>query len=255
MHVVVEARARESAVDLDAARSDLEHPLDHLHRAAARARREEGTEVAVAVLQDPPRHERARPVLPRRDLDVGIRLVVAEEDVVARLVLLDERVLEGERLTLGLGDDRVDRDELGEHRLGADVLRTRVEVRREPLADRPGFPDVEDLSLRVLVEVDAGLVGIEGEVRGAHGESLTSGGRRLLPGGWASASFLGSFARVLRELPESAILGAYARVELRVQIEGEMELLDEPLDVDEIAHAMRSGKSGRQLQFDAASRG
>ena len=165
VHVVVEAGARQRAVDLDAARPDLEHPLDHLHGPAARARREERSEVAVAVLQHAPRHERPRPVLARRDLDVGVRLVVAEEDVVARLVLLDERVLEGERLALGLRDDRVDRLELGEHRLRLHVLRPRAEVRREPLADRPRLPDVQDLPLGVLVEVDAGLVGVEGEVR------------------------------------------------------------------------------------------
>src|SRR5664279_315608 len=55
---------------------------------------------------------------------------------------------------------------------------------------------------------------------------------------------------MLRELPEAAKLGAAARVELRVEIEREMERVDEPLDVDEVAHAMRSRKPGCQFQVD-----
>ena len=156
VHVVVEARARKRPVDLDPAGPDLEHPLDHLHGAAARAGRQERPEVAVPVPEDPSRHERARPGLPRRDLDVRVRLVVAEEDVVAGPVLLDEGVLEGEGLALGLRDDRVDRGELGEERLRLRVLRPGVEVRREPLADRARLPDIQDLPGRVLVKVDAG---------------------------------------------------------------------------------------------------
>jgi len=71
----------------------------------------------VAVLQDAPRDEGPGPVLARRDLDVRIRLVVAKEDVVPRLVLLDERVFEREGFALGRRDDGVDRGEFGEEGL------------------------------------------------------------------------------------------------------------------------------------------
>jgi hypothetical protein len=187
VHVVVEAGARKRAVDLDAAGADLEHPLHHLHRPAAGARRQERPEVAVPVLQDAARDVGARPLLPRRHLDVRVGLVVPQQDVVAGLVLLDEGVLEGEGLALGVRDDRVDRLELGEERLGLRVLRPGREVRREAPADRPRLADVEDLPLRVAVEVDPRLVGIGGKVgRGSHGGILGSRhagarGQRTLP--------------------------------------------------------------------------
>ena len=50
-----------------------------------------------------------REVLVERDRDVGVRLVVAQPDVEARPVLLDEVLLGEQRLGLGLGDDEVDR--------------------------------------------------------------------------------------------------------------------------------------------------
>ncbi len=42
------------------------------------------------------------------DVDVGVPLRVLQVDVVLRLVLLDQGVLEDERLNLGVGDDEVD---------------------------------------------------------------------------------------------------------------------------------------------------
>ena len=102
VQVVVEAGPRELAVDLERAGPDLEVPRDHPHDPAGQASPER-PEVGVAVVQDPPRHESARPGLPRGDLDVGVGLVVPKADVVAGTVLLDERVLEEQGLELGAG--------------------------------------------------------------------------------------------------------------------------------------------------------
>ena len=72
----------------------------------------------------------AREVLVEADGDVGVRLVVAQPDVEARPVLLDEVLLREERLGLRVDDERLDVvDERAQ--LGA-----AGEVRRDALADR-----------------------------------------------------------------------------------------------------------------------
>ena len=87
----------------------------------------------------------------------GIRLVVAQADVEARLVLLDEVLLGQQRLGLGRHDERV--DPLDHRQQVAAHLRARVrEVRRDPLLDRLRLADVDDGPLRVAEEVDARLV-------------------------------------------------------------------------------------------------
>ena len=107
VEVVVEAGPRQLAVDLDRAGADLEVARDHAHDAPGQAAPERA-EVGVAVLLHPPRHQRPRPRLSRRDLDVGVGLVVPQADVVPGPVLLDEGVLEEQGLQLGVGDDRLD---------------------------------------------------------------------------------------------------------------------------------------------------
>ena len=158
VQVVVEAGPRQLAVDLDRAGPDLEVPRDHPHDPPRQAAPER-PEVGVAVLLDPPRHEGPRPRLPRRDLDVGIGLVVAEADVVPGPVLLDEGVLEEQGLELGVRDDRFDLAVGPQQRLGLGALGPRPEVRGDALLERPGLSDVEKLSLVPAEEVDAGRIG------------------------------------------------------------------------------------------------
>ena len=65
-------------------------------------------EVARAVVLQPPRHEHARERLLHRDLDVRIRLVVAQRDVEPRAVLLDQVRLEHQGVRLGRDHDRLE---------------------------------------------------------------------------------------------------------------------------------------------------
>jgi len=101
----------------------------------------------------------ARIVLVQRDRDVWIRLVVAQPDVEARLVALDEVLLGEQRLGLGGGDQELDvvgrRDHLGRPWLGRGL----GEVRVHAFADRLGLADVEHAPLGVSEQVDAWLVG------------------------------------------------------------------------------------------------
>ena len=85
-------------------------------------------------------------------------LVVAELDVEARLVLLDELVLEEHRLLLGAGDDHLDVAEqiLEQRHEEAVVAPARVEVAADPRAQAGRLADVDHLAGPVLHEVAAG---------------------------------------------------------------------------------------------------
>ena len=76
----------------DPARADMVGPLHQFQDPVDGRRVGKGAEVAGAVAADAAGHENPRIVLLDGDLDVGIGLVVAEHDVVAGMVLLDEVV-------------------------------------------------------------------------------------------------------------------------------------------------------------------
>jgi hypothetical protein len=96
--------------------------------------------------------------LVHRDRDERIGLVVAQADVEARLVLLDEVLLDEQRLLLAGHQQVLDRVDGVGHRVGA--ARHRVgEVAGHALADRLRLADVDDPPLRVVEEVDARPVG------------------------------------------------------------------------------------------------
>jgi len=90
------------------------------------------------------------------EFDVGVGFVVAEEDVEAGFVLLDEGVFEGEGLLFVVDDDVVEVaglcDEGASFGVGEGVL---GEVVADAGAEDFGLADVEDLSVGVLVEIDA----------------------------------------------------------------------------------------------------
>ena len=100
-------------------------------------------------------------VLVERDRDERVGLVVAQADVEARPVLLDEALLGQQRLGLAGDDDAFDvlhrRDHLGVAR-AARHLRL-GEVRRDALAHRLGLADVDHAPLAVAEQVHARLVG------------------------------------------------------------------------------------------------
>ena len=90
-------------------------------------------------------------------LHVGISLVVAQQDVEARLFLLDEVVLEGERFFVVGDDDVVDVSGLADERAGFCVFPAAlVEVGGDARAQVLRLADIDDLAFGVFVEVDAG---------------------------------------------------------------------------------------------------
>ena len=82
-------------------------PVNEVHQAVRQIAGEVGPEVGGAVFQQPARDVDAR-ILFAGQLDVRIGLVVAQQDVEARLVLLDEIVLERQRFFVVVDQDVVD---------------------------------------------------------------------------------------------------------------------------------------------------
>ena len=91
--------------------------------------------------------------------DHGIGLSVLEVDVVLRRPLLDQVVLENQRLVLGVRDDDFDVDDMRNKKPGLDVFLPR-EVRPDPVPQGTCLPDVDDPARRAFHEVHAGLVRI-----------------------------------------------------------------------------------------------
>jgi hypothetical protein len=88
------------------------------------------------------------------------RLVIAQEDVEAWLLLLDQVVLKRQRLFLVVYDDVLDVYRLTEQAPGFSVLvRALHEVRPHPGTQALRFADVDHFSLGVLVQVHAGSGG------------------------------------------------------------------------------------------------
>ena len=127
------------------------HPLAH----GARAR--ERTEVAVLAVEAAAVEAQLRePVA--GEAHVGIALVVAEEDVVARFLRLDQVVLEEQRLAFRARHRRLDARDLREHHGDPRLVRTLLEVARHALLQVARLADVERRAGGIEHPVDARAV-------------------------------------------------------------------------------------------------
>ena len=164
LDVVFEARPPALAGDHLVARPDAEQPVRQRHRLAREVRRQERTGVEAAVALDAPRDEHARERLVGRELQVGIVLVVAQQDVVFRRALLDEVVLERQRLDDRVGDDDLEAGDLVEQRVGLRVRAVRAEIVAHAVAQRARLADVDGVAARVEVQIDSRLLRQPGDL-------------------------------------------------------------------------------------------
>ena len=146
LDVVVQARRARAPAGLDAlAGAEQEDLLEQVERAAhalgVRVRAEVQALAAVALA----REVDARELLVHRDRDERIGLVVAQADVEARPVLLDEVLLGEQRLGLGGDEDELDRLDRVDHLVRAAGHRV-GEVAGDALLDRLRLADVDDLA-------------------------------------------------------------------------------------------------------------
>ena len=95
------------AAQIDLARWNEKVPMNEIHQAVRQIAREVGPVVSGPILDQPPRYIDARKSFAGQ-FDVRIGLVVAQQDVETRLVLLDEVVFERERFLLVIDENVVD---------------------------------------------------------------------------------------------------------------------------------------------------
>ena len=84
----------------------------------------------------------------------GKALVVAQHDVVARLVLLDEVVFEQQRLGLGVGERDLDARDVPDQRLHLGVDVAGEEVVADAVAQVARLAHVQQLGLTLLVRAE-----------------------------------------------------------------------------------------------------
>ena len=142
------------------ARADREAPDEEVERLADGVGVPVGAEVAHALALAPPDDGRTGPLLVQRDGEPGVALVVLQPDVVAGQVILDQRVLEDQRVDLGVDDHPLDVVGLGHHlgRAGHELGRV-LPVIGQAVAQGLGLAHVEDPALGVEKLVDARGVG------------------------------------------------------------------------------------------------
>src|SRR5690606_417406 len=94
-----------------------------------------------------------------RDLEVRVALVVAEQDVVARLQGLDEVVLEQQRLGLGPDHRRFHARDAADHLADARAVVALLEIAADTLFQVARLAHVQQLPLGVEVAIDPGQRG------------------------------------------------------------------------------------------------
>ena len=158
--VVLQAGAGMVAGEIDLATGNEKAAMDELDDAIGEVAGKVGAVVGGAVLAQAAGDEDFGKAVGQRELDVGVGLVVAEQDVEAGLALLDEVVFKGQGFVFVGDQDVVEIDGLAHQRAGFGVgLGGFQEIRADARAQVFGLADVDDLALGVLVEIHAGLGG------------------------------------------------------------------------------------------------
>ena len=163
LDVEQEARATQLLVPVElvvGARPQREGAQQEVERLADGVGVPVGAEVAHPLALGPPHDRGAGPLLPHRDGQERVALVVDEPHVEARAVALDEAVLEHERLDLVGHLDPLHRLGGGHHLRGARRQGPGIlEVVREALPQRLGLADVDHPAGRVLELVGPRRIG------------------------------------------------------------------------------------------------
>ncbi len=179
--LVQHARARAVGEHRVLAGAQLEHLLQQRHSLAHRARARERAEVPVLAIELAAMEGELRKRFAGQ-ADVRVALVVAEQDVVARLVRLDQVVLEQQRLAFGARDRRLDPRDLREHQRDPRLVRALLEIARHALLQVARLADVERRAGRVEHPVDARAVRQRGDelarVERRRTTTWSLGGRR-----------------------------------------------------------------------------
>ncbi len=120
--VVLQTRTRVIAREVNLAGRNHEVPVDQVHDAIRQVCRKIRTVVGAAILAQTPRDIHAGKALAQGELHVWISLVVAQQNVEARLLLLDQVVLKRQRLFIVGHDDVINVHRLAHQGIGLGIL-------------------------------------------------------------------------------------------------------------------------------------
>ena len=156
VNVELEAGMRVAARQIDVAGRHQKVAMDEVHQPVREVARKVGTEVGRTVLAQAPRDVDAR-ILFGGELDIRVSLVVAQQDVVARLPLLDEIVLEREGFFFVVDTDEFEVARLADERAGLGIYEpVFIEVAAHAGAQILGLAHIDHRAVSVLVQVHAG---------------------------------------------------------------------------------------------------
>ena len=156
LDLVQQARPRPALEHRVGAGAQQEGLLQLVQRPVDAAGRGERAEVAARVLPQAAMLLDLRKAMVAGDDDVREALVVAQQHVVARLQLLDQVLLEQQRLGLGLRGQEHHRRRGADHSPYARVGPDRLGIGRHPLPEVAGLADVEHVAAGVEHPIDPG---------------------------------------------------------------------------------------------------
>src|SRR5471032_639538 len=208
-------QAGPGAVGVDAvlAGADQEHLLQNLHRLLDRPRIGEGSEVLVFFIHRAAIVDHARRVA-AGDLQVGIRFIVAEQDVEARVLRLDQVVFQDQRLGLAVRDRGLQPRDALDHHGDAWAAEVFLEVVRDALLQVARLADVEQLVVDVEIAVHTRQVGQLGhggqhllaQIGRRYGRAFAQRGRIITQAGRARRRCFFVFCYVAHLTPVSCRL-------------------------------------------------
>ena len=157
LDVVLQAGTRMVTRQIHFAGRNKEVAVNQIDDAIGEIGGEEGSVVGATILAQAASHVNSRKTLAQSEFHVRVGFVIAQQDVEARLLLLDEIVLECQRLFI-IGDDNVvDVDGLANERPGLCIQPPAfMKIRGNPGAQILCLADVDDFAFGVLVQVHAG---------------------------------------------------------------------------------------------------
>ena len=161
------------AGEVHVARRDHEAFVDEVQNTARQTCREIGTKIERAVFFYEPGEIDARIFLGGGELDVGIGLVIAKQDVEFRPIFLDEVVLERQGFAFVADDNGFQVGNLAGQRAGLGVNPARLrEVGAHATAQVARLANIQHGPAGVLEEIRAGAFGkLRGFFAGLHGNS------------------------------------------------------------------------------------
>jgi hypothetical protein len=156
MDVVLEARLRVETREIHLAGRNQKIPVDEMNQPVGEVGREVGAVIGGPILSQAASDEDfGMSVL--GELDIGITLIVAKEDIETGLVLLDQVVLKSERLLFVFDEDVIDILGFGDEGTGFGVSEViDREVAADAVAEDLGLAHVDDAGVAVLIKIDTG---------------------------------------------------------------------------------------------------